>query len=252
MDMVAMDIEGYGYGGHGHHFIWEKGLLNPFVLMLMRVPLLMPLLMVWICGGYKAIGHGYGYGGSDMAMEATDTILAKRSANAEASPKPEAERPSLGKIGILGDLVYMTMEMVMEGWRSVMCLSVGQRYGPFTLANDLQNQPEAKPELTNISNSTLNIAKPSQKLQKNNMRQNPAFTVTLDYIMAMVIWRIHLIHSKKKQQKRSAEPNIWNLWQHSASGLDITGKRISLETVITRTLWTSWECIWPRNGYSPI
>jgi len=112
MDMVAMDI------------ILEKGLLNPLLMLMPVLNLqLMPLhgLDMGVIGD---MDMDMDMEVSDMAMEATDTTLAKDLPMLKPAPNLK-QRPLLGEdMVFIGDLVDMDMEMVMEGMDIVMWVMV--------------------------------------------------------------------------------------------------------------------------------
>jgi len=110
MDMVAMDI------------ILEKGLLNPLLMPVLNLQL-MPLhgLDMGVIGD---MDMDMDMEVSDMAMEATDTTLAKDLPMLKPAPNLK-QRPLLGEdMVFIGDLVDMDMEMVMEGMDIVMWVMV--------------------------------------------------------------------------------------------------------------------------------
>lgn len=112
MDIVAMDI------------ILEKGLLNPLLMLMPVLNLqLMPLhgLDMGVIGD---MDMDMDMEVSDMAMEATDTTLAKDLPMLMPAPNLK-QRPLLGEdMVFIGDLVDMDMEMVMEGMDIVMWVMV--------------------------------------------------------------------------------------------------------------------------------
>ena len=122
MDMVAMDMLVMDMVAMG--IILEKGLLNPLLMLMPVLNLqLMPLhgLDMGVIGD---MDMDMDMEVSDMAMEATDTTLAKDLPMLKPAPNLK-QRPLLGEdMVFIGDLVDMDMEMVMEGMDIVMWVMV--------------------------------------------------------------------------------------------------------------------------------